>query len=59
MSIDQAKYNYFQHTIRAVNPPFKPAAKWCSDQGEMAGVSGGIGATNACTRMYRLGARVG
>jgi len=36
------------------SPPFKPAEKWCSDWGKTAGVSGGLGATNACTWMYRL-----
>ncbi len=35
-------------------PPFKPAEKWCPYWGKTPGVSGEIGATNACTRMYRL-----
>jgi len=41
-------------TFHIFYPPlFKPAEKWCPDWGKLAGVSGGIGATNACTWMYR------
>ncbi len=43
-----------QYDDRLFPPPFKSPAKLCSDQGKTAWVSGGLGATNACTRMYRL-----